>query len=78
MKAQKWYQSLGVWFYIQVAILFILGVLSNWIDKASIIGGFMLLCITLPYLVLWIIISTIKEIRLNKAADVEQISNKEK
>ncbi len=76
MKEKKWYQSMGVWFYLQVALLLIIGILTNWIDIASQIGGFILVCITLPYLVIWIIVSTIHQRKKEKAADAEEISNK--
>jgi hypothetical protein len=66
MKEKKWYQKWGSWLAIQLIILLIFSVLTNWIDAASQIGGFMLVCITIPYLIIMATVQTIKKVRENK------------
>ncbi len=67
---------MAYWFLIQVGLLFIIGILTNWIDIASAIGGFILVWVTIPYVIIWMVVSTIKELKKQKAADAEEVSNK--
>ncbi len=76
MKEKKWFQSMGVWFWILVALLVLCGILGNWIDGASVAGGYLLMYVVIPYFVIWMVVSTIHQIKKEKAADAEKISNK--
>ncbi len=59
----EWYKSWGNWALIQLGVLGILGVLGNWFDWAGVAGGFMLVCITIPYIIIMAIVHTIKRKR---------------
>lgn len=67
---------MGVWFFILFAILVLLGILGNWIDEASLYGGYMLMYVMIPYFVIWMIISGVKKLK-QQHADAKEISNKE-
>ncbi len=66
MGTKKWYQSWGYWIAIQLAVLLIFSILTNWFDWASVVGGFMLVCITIPFVIVAAIVQTVKKMKENK------------
>ncbi len=66
---------MGYWFCILVAILILLAILGNWIDKASVIGGCMLMYVIIPYFLIWMAISTVKQIKKERK-NADEISDK--